>query len=238
MLRKVLALAAVAVFLFGVGCGGTNPVTPDKDTLSVEEYFNSFDLSNPVVAEYTYTDFEGNLISQGLLGRNDDGLYVIECRGAQIDIDVTPLKLVNIMVTYNNPAGTIQTGPNAGLPYYYIGQTIDYDINILSSFWTCIGQPGGNPFGWSGPAKLTAEMRYASIDPNGQVIPGGLLPGNSTFTWYGVICPGYQKVNDTFKIEWGTTPGLDVTTCRLEAPVFFGIFDIIFFDGIAGIWDP
>ncbi len=241
MLKKILALAAAMVFLIGVGCSsGNGPVFPGKDTQSSpEEFFNSFDLSNPVIAEYTYTDFEGNLIASGSIGRADDGsLYIVDARGAQVDVDVTALKLLNILVTYNNPAGTIQTGPNAGLPYYYIGQTVDYDINILSSFWTAIGAPNGNPFGFSGPAELTAEMRYASINGNGQVVPGGLLPGDAIFTWYGVINPGYQKLNDTFKIMPGTIPGLDVTTVRVTAPVFFGIFDIVFFDGIAGIWDP
>lgn len=239
MLRKVLAFAAVAVFLIGVGCSnGTGPVTPDKTVQTPEEYFNSFDLSNPVVAEFTYTDYDGNLIATGLLGRNDDGLYLIESRGAQVDVDLTPLGAVLILVTYNNPAGTIPTGPNAGLPYYYIGQTIDYDINILSMFWHNIGDPNSGPFGYSGPAELTCEMRYAAFSGDGQIIPGALLPGSPIFYWTGIINPGYQVINDTYYIPPGTTPGLDVTTARLTAPIFFGIIDIIFFDGIAGIFDP
>ena len=238
MLRKVLALIAASILLIGIGCSsGTNPITPDKGTENLEDFFNSFDLSNPVVAEYTYRDLEGNVLASGKLGRNDDGsIYVIESRGAQEDIDVTALGLVVAMVTYNNPQGTIGgTGPNAGLPYYYIGQTMDYDINILSFFNQNIG--GTNGFG-SGPAVVTAEMHYASWDIDGNIVVGGLLPGDPVFTWSGIIVPGYQVINDLFTIVPGTLPGLDVTTVKITAPVFFGIFDVIFFDGVAGIWDP
>ncbi len=237
MFRKIILLAAAVAILIGAGCS-SDPVTPDKDTqVGIENYFNSFDLSNPVVAEYTYTDLEGNVLASSKLGRNDDGtLYVIESRGAQIDIDITALGLVTAMVTYNNPQGTIGgTGPNAGLPYYYIGQTIDYDINILSFFNQNIGGTGG--FG-SGLAEVVAEMHYASWDINGNIVVGGLLPGDPVFTWNGVIVPGYQVINDLFTIVPGTLPGLDVTTVKISAPVFFGIFDVIFFDGVAGIWDP
>ena len=221
----------------GAAASGTGPVTPDKGAQTPEEYFNSFDLSNPVVAEFTYTDYDGNLIASGQFGRNEDGLYLIQSRGAQDDIDVTALGALIILVTYNNPAGTIPTGPNAGLPYYYIGQTIDYDINILSLFWHSIGDPAGG-FGYSGPAELTAEMRYAAFGSEGQIISGDLLPGDPIFYWTGIVNPGYQKINDLFTIVPGTIPGLDVTTARLTAPIFFGIFDIVFFDGIAGIFDP
>jgi hypothetical protein len=239
MLRKLLALAAVTVLVIGMGCSrGTDPTVPAKDTqASLEEFFNSFDLSSPVIGEYSYYDLEGNLLAQGKLGRDGDKLIVLESRGAQIDVPVISLGLVNCWVTYNNPAGTIPTGPNAGLPYYYIGQTVDYDINILSNFWTNIG--GYNPpWGWAGPATVTAEMHYASFDQNNVIIPGGLMPGSPVYVWQGIISPGYQILNDTYYIPPGTVPGLDVTTVRIEAPVFLGIFDIIFFDGIAGIWDP
>ena len=239
MLKRLLALAAIAIFVVGLGCtGGSTPMTPDKvSQSSPEEYFNQFDLSNPTVAEYTYYDVDGNVLATGLLGRNDDGLYLIEGRGAEIDVDLAPLHLIAAFVTYNNPAGTIPTGPNAGLPYYYIGQTIDYDVNLLSMLATPIGgfDP---PFGWSGPAEMVAEMRYAAFDADGKVVGGALLPGLSTFNWSGIISPGYQVVNDLFLIVPGTVAGLDVTTVRITAPVFLGAFDIIFFDGVAGIWDP
>ena len=238
MLRKVLALAAVAVFLIGVSCS-SNPTTPDKGAQeSINDYFNSFDLSNPAVADFTYSDLDGNVLAAGTFGRNDDGsLYMLESRGAQLDLDVTSLGLVIIFVTYNNPAGTIPTGPNAGLPYYYIGQTVDYDINILNLLWSQIGAPNP-PFGYSGPAQLTAEMHYASFDANGKVIAGAIMPGEPVYDWSGVISPGYQVLNDDYPIVAGTIPGLNVTTARLTAPIFFGLIDVIFYDGVAGIWDP
>ena len=201
-------------------------------------YFNSFDLSNPAVAEYSLKDYDGNVLSTGTLGRDGDKLYVIDSRGGQIDIDLSPLGFILAFVTYNNPAGTIETGPNAGLPYYYLGQTVDYDINLLSLLSWTIGD-NGNPFGWFGDPTVTAEMHYAAFDPStGKVIPGDLMCGSPIFDWQGAIAPGYTKLNDTFYIEGCNHAGLDVTTVRIVAPIFFGIFDIIFFDGIAGIWDP
>jgi len=239
MIKKLMALAAVAMLMIGLGCSnGSTPIIPDKGSQATpEQFFNQFDLSNPVVASYAYKDTQGNVLASGKLGRNDGGLYVIESRGAQIDLDFTPLHLLDVWVTYNNPAGTILTGPNAGLPYYYIGQTIDYDIGILSMLNSQIG--GYNPpFGYAGPAQLEAVMCYADYNSDGEIITGAPLPGDPEFDWQGIISPGYQSLNDTFTIVAGTTPGLDVTTCHIEAPILFGIFDIIFFDGIAGIWDP
>ena len=202
------------------------------------EYFNSFDLSSPVIAEVTYSDLEGNVLATGTLGRTDSGdLYVIESRGTQVDLDVTPLAFINVFITYNNPAGTIPSGPNAGLPYYYVGQTVDYNINILSVLWSQIGDPS-DPFGYSGPAALQAEMHYAAFDANGKVVAGALMPGAPIYNWTGVISPGYQMLNDTYYIPGGTTAGLNVTTARVTAPIFLGLIDVIFFDGVAGVWDP
>jgi hypothetical protein len=239
MIKKLVALAAVAMLMIGMGCANSSsPIIPEKNSqTSPEQFFNQFDLSNPVVAAYTYKDDQGNVLASGKLGRNDNGLYVIESRGAQFDLDLTPLHLLDVVVTYNNPAGTIMTGPNAGLPYYYIGQTVDYNIDILSMMNGNIG--GYNPpFGYAGPAQLTAMMCYADFGVGGEIIVGGPLPGAPEYDWEGIISPGYQTLNDTFAIVPGTLPGLDVTTCEIEAPIMFGLIDIIFFDGIAGIWDP
>ena len=238
MIRKLLALAAIAVLAIGMGCsGGHGPTIPEKGSQTPEEYFNQFDLSSPVVGSFTYKDLGGNVLATGLLGRNDDGLYIIEDRGTQTDVDLTVLGLIDVFVTYLNPAGTIPTGPKAGLPYYYIGQTVNYQINLLSHTNQNIG--GSNPpFGYFGPAKLQAEMRYGYYDGNGKIQAGDLLPGDPIFQWSGIISPGYSFLTDSFTIVNGTLPGLDVTTVKIEAPVFFGIVDIVFFDGIAGIWDP
>jgi len=236
-LKKAFILAVALLVFVGVGCAsGSVPTVPDKGTQSIEEFFNSFDLSKPAVAEFRYTDMEGNVLASGLLGRDENGLYVLESREAQgFKIKIGWLGLMNCWVAYLNPAGTIQTGPNAGLPYYYIGQTVEYDINILSFLQYSIGGP---PCPWSGPAKVTAEMRYASYGPFGNIIAGAPMPGDYQFVWTGVIYTGYQKLFDTYYIPSGTNPGLNVTTVRVEAPVFFGLFDIIFFDAVAGIWDP
>ena len=239
MLRKVMVLVAVAVFLIGVDCT-SDPSVPDKgaeDTIS--SYFNSIDLSNPAVAEFTYSDFDGNVLASGTFGRNEDGtLYILESRGAQIDLDVTALGLVIIFITYDNPTGTIPTGPNAGLPYWYIGQTMCYDINILNLLWSQIGSPS-DPFGYSGPAELCWEHHYAIFDANGKIVAGPPLPCDDwRECWSGVISPGYNVIHDCFYICPSVSPGLMVTTARLTAPVFFGIIDVIFFDGVAGVWDP
>jgi len=235
-MKKVLLFAALAVFLFGISCA-SNPTVPN-DTRDVDDYFNSFDLSGSVVGVITYTDYDGNVLAAGKIGRADDNsFYMIETRGAAEDVDFTALNLLICYVTYNNPQGTIPSGPNAGLPYYYIGQTVDYDINILSLFWEQIGSTDP-PWGYSGPAELTATMHYAAFDSDGKVIAGGLMLGAPTFEWEGIISPGYQKLNDTYYIPSGTSPGLNVTKCKITAPVFFGLIDVIFYDGVAGIWDP
>jgi hypothetical protein len=232
MLRKVLALAAAALLLVGIGCSNSSsPITPDKGNQSMVDYFNSFDLSDQAVAKYSLTDYDGNLLAAGTLGRNDDGLYVIENRGADATINLSPLGLVDVMVTYNNPAGTIPSGVNAGLPFYYIGQTVDYDCNIISLFWRNLGSANN-------PATVRAEMHYATFNANGGVVAGALLPGAPIYQWSGIISPGYMTLNDTFQIVAGTNPGLDVTTCQVRAPMFFGLFDVIFYDGISGVWDP
>ena len=232
MLKKVLAFAVAAVLVIGLGCSsGSNPTVPAKQT--AQDFFNSFNISNDVVAEFTYTDLEGNLMSAGTLGRNDDGLYIIESRGAQTDIDLTPLGLVDCLVTYDNPAGTIPSGPNMGLPFYYIGQTVEYSIHVFNYLWTSIG--GG---GFGDEAVVVAKQCEAAWDGNGNYIPGDELPGDSTFEWHGVLPVGYTLLQDDYAIPGGCPAGLDVTTVRITAPVFFGIFDIVFFDGVAGVWDP
>jgi hypothetical protein len=243
MYKFGIALAVIALLFIGIGCSGaSSPTTPDKSNQSMENFFNSFDLSGKAVATYSYTDSDGKLVTSGTLGRDKDGsLYSIESRGAQFDVPLAFLHLVNCWIVYNNPAGTMPSGPNAGLPYYYLGQTVDYDIDVLSMMSKPIGgfHP---PFGYWGNATLTAEMHYAEWDPAdmGAIIVGDPLPGAYQFVWEGIINPGYMMppLNDTFHIENNTLPGLDVTTCRITAPIFFGIFDIIFFDGVAGIWDP
>lgn len=197
------------------------------------DFFNSFDINGDVVAKFTYTDLDGNLMATGTLGRNDDGLYIIESRGAQIDIDLIPLGLVDCMVTYDDPAGTIPSGPNAGLPFYYLGQTMHYTINIFNYLYTSIG--GG---GYGSHADVTAIQCEADWDDDGNIVVGDPLPGESTFDWEGVLSVGATALHDGYYIDPGCPPGLDVTTVRISAPVFFGIYDIIFFDGIAGNWDP
>lgn len=234
-MRNMIVLTAMIVLVLGLGCAnGSTPVTPDKGIQgSMEEYFNSFEITSPAVAEYTYSDLEGNVLSTGLIGKNTDGsLYIMENRGADCKINLTPLCMIMCIVTYNNPAGTIETGPNSGLPFYYIGQTMDYNIYILSKLWKKIGD------GPWGPAHVRAEQRYAGVNAWGMVYAKGPMPGQYAFDWYGVIAPGYTILNDTYYIPSGTEPGLNVTTVRIKSKIFCGLLDIIWFDCIAGVWDP
>jgi hypothetical protein len=233
MLRKVLAFAVAAVLVIGLGCSsGSNPTVPAKSNQqSMQDFFNSFPLNSEVVAKFTYTDLDGNLLATGTLGRNDDGLYIIESRGAQQDIDLTPLGLVDALVTYDNPAGTIPSGPNAGLPFYYIGNTMNYSIHLFNYLWRQIGGYGYN-------AIVEAVQCSASWDGDGNIVIGDPLPGESTYVWTGILPVGYTLLQDSYYIPPGAPPGLDVTTVKVHAPVLFGMYDIIFFDGIAGVWDP
>ena len=75
MMKKFFALLATAALLVGVSCSSaTGPVVPDKvSQASLEEFFNSFDLSNPAIAEYTITDYDGNVLGSGVIGRDENG---------------------------------------------------------------------------------------------------------------------------------------------------------------------
>ncbi|HEX9746190.1 MAG TPA: hypothetical protein VGB30_12260 [bacterium] len=239
MFRKVLALAAATVLLFGMACSGNpTPVTPDKTNQGdIDTFFNQFDLSSPVVGEVTYKDLDGNVLSYWKIGRDGNDLYIMESRGADIDIDVTSLEMIDCWITYNNPRGTIGTGPNAGYPYYYIGDTVNYDICLFSKIQDPIGVE--IPPWTGGPATVTAEMHYAAFGPFNNVVVGPLMPGAPVFIWHGAIYFGWNPcLNDDYYIPAGTTPGLDLTTVRIEAPAGLGVFDYIFHDGICGIWDP
>jgi len=231
MIRNILALAVVVLMVIGLGCSSaSNPTTPGKD-LTVDQYFNQFDLSSPVVGQFMLADKEGNVMSSGMLGRNDDGLYVIDGRNADFIINMIPLELIDIDITYNNPAGTIPSGPNAGLPYYYLGQTIDYDILVTNKDTEPIGYDDCG-------ADLTVEMRYATWDTNGKPVPGALLPGSPIFTYNGVFYVGPNELNDTYYIPGNTTPGLDVTTAKLVWDMCDCDLTMWFFDDVAGVWDP
>ena len=133
MLRRLLVLAAVAMLAIGVGCSnGSGPTAPGKTNwTSMVDYLNPLPPVGDACAKFTYTAKDGQVFASGLLGRNKDGsLYIIQSRGAQLDI--SSLGWISCYVTFNNPSGTIPTGPYSGLPFYYIGQTVNYDINMLS----------------------------------------------------------------------------------------------------------
>ena len=238
MFKKALILAAVALLFVGAGCaGGSTPTTPDKG-MSMADYFGSLPTPSPACAKFTYTANNGKVLLSGTLGKHPDGsLYVMESRGAQEDIPFMPLGAILCIVTYNNPAGTIPSGPFSGYPFYYIGQTVDYDINILSLL--DLTGTGIGPYQFTGPPHIHAEQHYAHIDPlTTEIIADGPLPGAYAFDIDQAIGYGYQVINDTYFIPAGTNPGLDVTTVRVTCPLGFGLFDLVFFDDIAGIWDP
>jgi len=231
MIRNLLALAVVVFMVIGLGCSSaSNPTAPGKD-LTVDQYFNQFDLSSPVVGQYMLADKDGNVISSGLLGKDDNGFYVIDDRNSQVNVHMEGLGIVDIKITYNNPAGTIPDGPNAGLPYYYLGQTIDYDINVTVNDDQAIGDDDCG-------ADLTVEMRYATWDTNGKPVPGDLLPGSPSYYYNGVFYPGLNVLNDTYYIPGGTIPGLDVTTAKLIWDLCDCELTIWYFNDVAGVWDP
>ena len=239
MLKKLLALAAICVFVLGLGCSSSNPTVPDGDR-DLVDFFSQFDLSSQVVGEFTYINSVGEVVASGYLGRNDDGDYIIEDRNAQKPLEVWIVNTLSASITYNNPHGTVPSGPNEGLPYYLIGQTMDYDIIIHNKTGATIG--GNHAGNWT-LAELTAEQRYAhwGVDKKGKkiAIPDGLLPGEPVFDWTGVF-PGKSDtvINDLFTIVPGTLPGLDVTTVRIIWPWYGGWQIKVYWDGVAGIWDP
>jgi hypothetical protein len=232
MIKNVLFLSAIVIMGLALGCSSSTPTVPDKiSNVTPEEYFNQLDLSSRLVARYTLKDNNGDVIQSGKLGRNDNGeLYVLENRGAQYDIDFSGAGIVDVGVRYNNPSGTIESGENIGLPYYYLGEDVDYNIDIAA-----LRQIGNGAYN---TANITAEMHYATFDADGDIIEGALLPGSPTWTWNGIIPKGFSTYNDTFEIDPGTETGLDITTVEVDAVIFFGLLEIIYYDGIAGVWDP
>jgi hypothetical protein len=231
LMKKLIILLAAVALLIGLGCSGSNPVVPEKD---MNSFFNQFNISGPVVGEYNITNSVGEVIASGLLGHDEHGLTFMQDRSSQATVDIRVVGDCDVEVTYNNPQGTMPPGgPNAGLPYYYLGDTINYDVNVTNF---------GDPIGFTDmPAKMEVEMRYASWDVNGECVPGNLLPGDSIFNWSGIVANGVNVYNDTFKIVPGTTPGLDCTTVYLHWPIQYLPYidlNMIFWDDCAGIWDP
>lgn len=231
MIRRLLAMGAIAVLVVGLGCSsGSGPILPDKGSSTTpEESLGSIDLTGVAIAEFTFSDLQGTVVTSGLLGRYEDGrLYVMEERGTQSDVDLAPLKLVNVFVTYKNPVGTAGNG----LPYYYRGNTMLYEVTIMSLDSSDIGTP-------QNPARMTAEMHRAYVNTwTGQVIVGPLMLGDATFVWEGVVPSGYTDIMDTYYIDPANPSGNFVTTVRLELPLPYGTLDVLFYDAIAGVFDP
>ena len=231
MTRRLVVLAAAALFLIGLGCsGGSGPIAPDKESsVSPEESLGAIDLSGMTIGEFSFTDLEGRVLTSGLLGRDEDGgLYVIDSRGAQTGIDFTVLKLVNAYVTYKNPAGTAGNG----LPYYYRGNTMIYEVSVMSYGFADIGSPGNL-------ARVVTEMHRAYVNTvTKEIVIGPLMYGDSVYTWEGVIPPGVTKIRDDYYIHPSNPSGNFVTTVEVSLPLLYGTVEILFFDGVAGVFDP
>ena len=227
-MRNLILVSALAFVMLALGCaGGSTPTMPKDTETSPEPSLGVIDLTNVTVAEYFLKDFDGKIIGYGKLARAEDGtVYQVDSRGADITIDLTALGLINCGVTYNNPAGTAGNG----LPYFYKGTTMYYDINIQSFFQDNLGTT------WS-PATVYTEMRRAYIYGN-NIVLGELMLGEPTFTWNGIIPSGLSMVEDEFYILPYQPSGNFATTVRVSSPVFFGLIEVIWFDGICGVFDP
>jgi len=216
------------VLMLGVGCSsGTIPTLPTNEIGNQQLGVAAYDFTNMPVGEVKLTDFSGNVLAWGLLGRNEDGsLYVIKSRGAQIDMTPAVLGSVDCKVSYQNPVGTAGNG----LPYFYKGTTMYYDLNITSVFPIEIGSG-------SSPAKVQAEHRRAYLYPD-KIIIGELMKGEAVFIWEGSIPPGYKKLTDDYYIDPTNISGNFVTTCKITAPVMFGLLEVVFFEAACGVFDP
>jgi len=225
-MKKLILFALIFALMVGIGCSSTQgPTVPDKD-IDIAA-LGQIDLNNIPVCEYIMKDHDGAVIGYGKLGRAEDGsLYVIESRGAQMELDLTVLGLVNCGVSYNNPRGTAGNG----LPYFWKGDTMEYDINIQSFFWTDIGT------NWA-KANIHTEMRRAYIYGS-YIVLGELMLGDSTYDWHGIVPPGISMVEDSFYILPTQPSGNFATTVKLTSPIFFGLIEVIWFDGICGVFDP
>jgi hypothetical protein len=64
------------------------------------------------------------------------------------------------------------------------------------------------------------------------------MPGSPVYNWTGILYEGLNVLNDTYTIPGGTTPGLNVTTVRLDWDACDGEITLLYFDDVAGVWDP
>ena len=216
MLRHLISALVIGGMLLVLGCG--NPATPDNNS-DLEAFFAGVNPTlTGVVGDYTFTGKDGTIETGQLIADENGVITIVPDRGASVLTNAW----FTVSVDYLNPRGYTGTG----LPYYYIGDTFTYKMNITYH--------RGLPLGiW--PilyAKLTAEQRYYP--------GGGLLPGGSVEIWDPFLIDpwGYAEVYDDFTIVWGTIPGNDATHVKIDLEFLFGWFEFNLAYGIAGLWDP
>ena len=215
---RILSAVALFVVLFALGC--SNPTTPNANN-DIESFFAGVSPTpTGVVGDYTFTYDDGS-IETGSIIRSEDGQILMQSdRGASVYSNFW----FDILVEYDPDDVRGYTG--MGLPYYYLGDTFTYYVNIdykrdlpLNVF----------PLLYS---VLTAEQRYwPSL---------GLLPGDSVEVWdpFLIAPQGDLTVEDDFTIVWGTIPGNDVTWVSIDLQFLFGLFQFNMAAGGAGFWDP
>jgi hypothetical protein len=143
-----------------------------------------------------------------------------DVRNAELEIDFTWLNWIDCSVDYLNPDGYTNDGRNL----YYIGSTMEYNLNVENFCWTIYN------------GKVRTEQRYLGGPKNGE-----LMPGESVEEWLNQkLKHGITVLYDDYYIPWNTLPGNAVTWARVWFPFNCWCIqiDIILYNNACGIWDP
>lgn len=201
--------------LAAFGCSG-NPTSPAND---VDQFFgDQGPVLTGLVGDYTFKGNDGSIETGKLYSDGSGRITLIPDRGASVYSN----EWFDIDVEYLNPRGF--TG--MGLPYYYIGDTMQYKIKVTYKKGFNLDQ---YPLLWT---ALTAVQRYYPSMVE--------LPGDSTELWDPLGLPpyAYVELTDSYYIPPGTVPGNDCTTVNIQFMCMIGECNFSLAYGVCGLWDP
>ena len=215
-MRKLTLLALAVLLVFALGCSG-NPGVAPTERESLEDFLATFPGLTSNVGTFSITDLDGNMVAEGTLVRDENGLSLGEIRNGDILIDLTWLGWMDLACDFYNPRWY---QPN-GWPVYYYGDIIKYDVCITNY---CFTVPNAN---------VRVQHKYYYGPKKGEILP------DSERWWYHVYLPGNQvtKLYDEYHAlahGWIAVWGL----VEFHFNFWFINFDVILYNGICGMWEP
>ena len=214
-MKRFLTVLVVIGMIAAFGCSSPTSPTSDKD---LEAFFAGVSpIPTGEVGSYKIIFNDGSVETGILIASETGDISMSSERGSSVYENAT----FKVSVDYLAPQG--YTG--MGLPYYYLGDTFTYKVDVDYKKWLPLN------FDWL-HAAFTAEQRYWP--------GGGLLPGAPTEVWDPLLIPSFGSVEltDTFTIVAGTIPGNDATWCIIDGHFLWGMITWEMAGGICGFWDP